>query len=47
MMTLTEQYERDLLNLHIHLGKMQGADVSELIQMRETRYLFTIYRLYL
>ena len=40
-METTESMERDPLNLHIH------ADVSELIRMRETRYLFTIYRLYL
>ena len=46
-MIITEQMERDLLNLHIHLGKLDHADVSELIRMRETRYLFTIYRLYL
>ena len=46
-MIITEQMERDLLNLHIHLGKLDYADVSDLIRMRETRYLFTMYRLYL
>lgn len=44
--TYKEQTERDLLDLHIYLGKKQGADVAELIKMREGRYLFSIYGLY-
>lgn len=27
------------LNLHIHLGNLDGEDVSYLIEMREQRYL--------
>ena len=46
-MIITEQMERDLLNLHMRLGKLDHADVSDLTRMRETRYLFTMYRLYL
>lgn len=46
MRSITEQEERDLLDLHIYLGKKQGYDVSELIEMKQTRYLFTIWRLY-
>lgn len=46
-MLITEQMERDLLNLHIYLGKKTGKDVSDLIRMRETRYLFSINGLYL
>ena len=29
----------DLLNLHIHLGRSQGLDVSYLIELRSLRYL--------
>lgn len=29
----------DLINLHIHLGKQEGLDVSKLISMRQERYL--------
>ena len=46
MRMITEQEERDLLDLHIYLGEKQGFDVSELIEMKQTRYLFTILRLY-
>ena len=43
---MKEQEERDLLDLHIYLGKKQGYDVSELLEMKQTRYLFTIWKLY-
>lgn len=46
MHTTTEKEERDILNLHIYLGKKQGLDVSELVEMQKTRYLFTIWKLY-
>ena len=29
----------DLINLHIHLGKKQGFDVSYLVELRQQRYL--------
>lgn len=44
---MTADTSRDILNLHIYLGTKQGFDVSELIKMRETRYLFSIDGLYL
>ena len=43
----TEQEARDILNLHIYLGKKLGYDVSELIEMQQVRYLFSINGLYL
>ena len=46
-MSRTEQTWRDILSLHIHLGKSQGLDVSELIEMQKVRYLFSIQGLYL
>ena len=36
---MTEQQRIDTLNLYIHLGKKQGFDVSDLITMRQERYL--------
>lgn len=35
----SEQRRLDEINLHISLGKKMGFDVSELIKMREQRYL--------
>lgn len=29
----------DTINLHIHLGRMSGQDVSYLIELRQQRYL--------
>ena len=44
---MTEQEARDILNLHIYLGKKSGYDVTELIELRQVRYLFSINGLYL
>lgn len=44
---MIEQEARDILNLHIYLGKKSGYDVSELIEMQQVRYLFSINGLYL
>ena len=44
---MTEQEARDILHLHIYLGKKSGYDVSELIEMQQVRYLFSINGLYL
>ena len=29
----------DTINLHIHLGRMSGHDVSYLVELRQQRYL--------
>ena len=44
---MSEQEARDILHLHIYLGKKSGYDVSELIEMQQVRYLFSINGLYL
>jgi len=31
----------DIINLHIYLGKRNGYDVSQLVAMRQERYLPT------
>ena len=36
---MSEQQRLDLIILHIHLGKKQGFDVSQLIGMQQQRYL--------
>lgn len=36
---MTQQQRIDTINLHIHLGKKQGFDVSHLIELRKQRYL--------
>ena len=35
------QERLDIVNLHIYLGKLNGYDVSQLVEMRQERYLPT------
>lgn len=35
------QQRIDIINLHIYLGKRNGYDVSQLVAMRQERYLPT------
>lgn len=43
---MNHQQRIDLINLHIYLGRKQGFDVSDLIEMRQQRYLMdgSIYK---
>ena len=36
---MTQQQRIDTINLHTHLGKKQGLDVTYLVELRQQRYL--------
>ena len=36
---MTQQQRIDIINLHVHLGKKQGFDITYLIELRQQRYL--------